>query len=59
MILSSIIFTDDLLVVFHLVESNPNGLPVLHLFEEAGQLAQIDPQLEVKVQDDHLLHSED
>ncbi len=45
--------------MLHLIESYPNGLPVLHLFEEAGQLAKIDPQLQVKVQDDHLLHPED
>jgi hypothetical protein len=59
MIFSSDIFSGDLLVVFHLIESDSNGLPGLHLVKEAGQLAQIDPQLEVKVQDDHLLHPED
>lgn len=45
--------------MLHLVKGDPNGLLALHLVEEAGQLGEVDPQLEIKVQDNHLLHPED
>jgi len=43
----------------HLIQGDPDGLFSLHLVEEGGQLTQIDPQLEIEVQHDHLLHLED